>query len=305
MVCRLKVAQHPGSGKWRLFLRLKGPDTQALTYSSSCLETDFLRTSARLAFCQEETFLVTLATVPKSSTACEVLFLTRSLDTHASPLSLSGLCDADRWTDGWTKEPSHHLPVESSPGRLAWLKASRLGRVERPGSEVLMLEHHLLVGLWFLRLTCLEKHLLLEREASLADKVKQFAYAMRRVGLTGRAWPELESSLETHQCCPCQAEAKGQQALATAVVNCCVLSSGEPAEGPWQGTSAMTRLDPPLCMLVSCTGQKGVCLSLRAGGLQLNVQSGHSLCRESATPGVREPRLMGKYCDSPLLSLGF
>ena len=97
------------------------------------------------------------------------------------------------------------------------LKASRLGQWRNQGGEVLMLEHHLLVGVWCLRLTCFEKHLLLEREDSLADKVKRFAYAMRRVGLTGRGWPELESSLDTHQCCLCQAEAKGQQALNTAV----------------------------------------------------------------------------------------
>lgn len=40
-----------------------------------------------------------------------------------------------------------------------------------------MLEHHLLVSVWFLRLTCFEKHLLLERERedSQADKFKGFA----------------------------------------------------------------------------------------------------------------------------------
>lgn len=121
--------------------------------------------------------------------------------------------------DGRTDGRNHHTTYGWRAPLVGWHEpeVSRLGWVERTGSEVLMLEHHLLVGLWFLKLTCFEKHLLLEREDSLADKVKRFAYAMRRVGLTGRGWPELESSLETHQYCPCQAEAKGQQALDTAV----------------------------------------------------------------------------------------
>lgn len=77
------------------------------------------------------------------------------------------------------------------------------------------LEHHLLVRVGFLRLTCFKKHLLLEREDSLADKFKKFAYAMRRVGLPEGGWPSLEFSLVT-ECCLCHAEAKGQQSLNTA-----------------------------------------------------------------------------------------
>jgi hypothetical protein len=64
--------------------------------------------------------------------------------------------------------------------------------VKKQGGEVSVLEHHLLVSVWLLRLTCFEKHLLLERGDSLADEFKRFAYAMRRVGLTGRGWPSLE-----------------------------------------------------------------------------------------------------------------
>lgn len=56
---------------------------------------------------------------------------------------------------------------------------------------------------------------------------------------------------------------------------------------------------------VSCTWQEDVGLSLRAGGLKASVKSGHSFCRESATPGHREPGLMGKYSDNLILSLGF
>lgn len=78
-----------------------------------------------------------------------------------------------------------------------------------------MLEHHLLVSVGFLRLTCFKKHLLLEREDPLADKSKKFAYAMRRVGLAEGGWPSLEFSLES-ECCLCQTEAKGQQPLNTA-----------------------------------------------------------------------------------------
>lgn len=70
---------------------------------------------------------------------------------------------------------------------------------------------------------------------------------MKKVGLTGIGWPELESSMDTHLGCLCPAEAT-EQPLNTAVwLNCYLLSSSGPAAGMVVNHLTMTRLDPHLC----------------------------------------------------------